>query len=401
MKKILIFSHAMELGGAERALLGLLEALDYSKISVDLFLMRHSGELMSNIPKEVNLLPENPAYSCMAVPIGEVLKKGQFMVANGRRRGKKVAKRRIQELGLPADNDVSLEYSHKYTVKVMPPVNDKMYDLAISFLTPHYYVAEKVQARQKVAWIHTDYTKVAVDRESQLLMWQVYDNIVAVSESVASSFQKVFPELAEKLIVIKNMLPVKSINKQSFAFNTEKEMPEDGSIRILSIGRFCYAKNFDSVPKICKLILEAGCNVKWYLIGYGGSEDLIRQRIQEEGMEDHVIILGKKENPYPYIMNCDYYVQPSRYEGYSVSVREAQALAKPVIITAYETSTSQLQDGIDGVIVPLRTEDCANSIIHVLNDQDLTQMLISNCKKKDYSGQEEVAGVYKMLEVNN
>lgn len=46
MKRIFIFSHGMELGGAERALLGLLEAIDPEQVQVDLFLMRHSGELM-------------------------------------------------------------------------------------------------------------------------------------------------------------------------------------------------------------------------------------------------------------------------------------------------------------------------------------------------------------------
>lgn len=39
MKKILVVSHAMELGGAERSLIGLLETIDYSKYCVDLFLL--------------------------------------------------------------------------------------------------------------------------------------------------------------------------------------------------------------------------------------------------------------------------------------------------------------------------------------------------------------------------
>ena len=72
MKRILIFSHAMELGGAERALLGMLEKIDYQVCEVDLFLMRHTGDLFSYLPKEVNLLPEIPEYSCLAVPITKV-----------------------------------------------------------------------------------------------------------------------------------------------------------------------------------------------------------------------------------------------------------------------------------------------------------------------------------------
>ena len=64
-KRILIVSHALELGGAERSLIGFLNTIDTTKYSVDLFLLRHEGELLNMIPKEINLLPEISAYgSC-------------------------------------------------------------------------------------------------------------------------------------------------------------------------------------------------------------------------------------------------------------------------------------------------------------------------------------------------
>ena len=53
MKKILIVSHALELGGAERSLIGLLDAIDKKEYKVDLFLLRHEGELLSFIPEGV------------------------------------------------------------------------------------------------------------------------------------------------------------------------------------------------------------------------------------------------------------------------------------------------------------------------------------------------------------
>lgn len=75
MRKIFITAHSMEIGGAERSLLGLLENIDYKKYQVDLFLLRHSGELITSVPKEVNLLPECLSYSTMGIPIREALKK--------------------------------------------------------------------------------------------------------------------------------------------------------------------------------------------------------------------------------------------------------------------------------------------------------------------------------------
>lgn len=386
----------MEIGGAEKALLGLLENIDTTKYEVDLFLMRHSGELMKYIPSNINLLPEISQYADLAVPIGNVLKKGHFKIAYGRYKGKKAAVRRVSELGL-GDNDVAIEYSHKYTAKYMPKISDKEYDLAISFLTPHYFVTQKVNAKKKVAWIHTDYSRVEMDRESQLVMYSNYDKIASISDKAAEKFVRIFPSLKDKVITIQNILPEKYINKITDEFTVENEISNDGSIKLLSIGRFCTAKNFDNIPEICKLIRNQGVNIKWYIIGYGGDEQLIKDKIAEFNMQDYVIVLGKKENPYPYIKACDIYIQPSRYEGKCVAVCEAQILNKPVIITNYATSASQLTDGYDGVIVPMDNQDCAEGIIQLLNNKELMHRLSENTKTVDYANSKEVEKLYSIM----
>ena len=339
-KKLLIVSHALELGGAERSLIGLLGALNPDIWDVDLFLLRHEGELMPAIPDYVNLLPEVPAYTVLARPMKNTLKEGHVLLTAARLAGKLAAKRYNQKYTLQ-DSAVSLEYSHKFTAPLMPRIQpQKTYDLAISFLTPHYFGAKKARAKKKIAWIHTDYSKVQVDRESELKMWDAYDHIASISEAVTEGFLKTFPELSQKIVLIENILPEKLVRRQ--AMEPIADMPRDeGEKILLSVGRFSYAKNFDNVPWICKKITEAGLNVRWYLIGFGGDEERIRNNIAEAGMEDRVIILGKRENPYPYIAPCDLYVQPSRYEGNCVTVREAQMLGKPVVITRYATSASQ------------------------------------------------------------
>lgn len=389
MKRIFIFSHAMELGGAERALLGLLEAIDPEQVQVDLFLMRHSGELMRFIPKYVHLLPERPQYASLAVPIRDVIREGQVAVGIGRFVGKIAAKHRVRQMGLSQDNGVELEYSHKYTRWAMPHIGDGEYDLAISFLTPHYFVAEKVKAKKKVAWIHTDYACVHVDVESETAMWGAYDYIASISDAVTDGFLKIFPALKDKLVLIENVLPTILIQRQAEEFSVDKEMPFKG-ICLLSVGRYCVAKNFDNVPAICKRIVEMGLNVKWYIIGYGGDEQLICEKIKEAGMDNYVIMLGKKENPYPYISACDLYVQPSRYEGNCVTVHEAQILGKPVVITRYATSKDQLEEGVDGVIVPMDNEGCAEGIAALLRDPQKMRFLSDNCLARDYSNSGEL-----------
>lgn len=397
-KKIFIMSHAMFLGGAETALIGLLESMDYSKYDVDLFLLKHSGEMMDAIPKEVNLLPENQSYSMIMSGMKEVLCKGHLKIFTHRLYGKIAAKRYDKKNSVAGKSSaVALEYIHKYTYKILPKINSEHYDLAISFLTPHYYVANHINAKRKIAWIHTDYKKIFVNKASELKMWSCYDRIISISEDVSKSFASVFPELGDKLFIIENILPKNYIMKRSVEFDCSEEIREKNVISILSIGRFSEAKNFDNVPEICSLILKSGLKARWYLIGYGNDEELIRNKIHEFKMEDHVIILGKKENPYPYIKSCDVYIQPSRYEGKSVAVREAQLLGKPVIITNYETANSQLKNGYDGLIVPMDNVNCANRIADLLKNPNYLNSLSENCKINDYTNANEINKLYFLI----
>lgn len=398
-KKVLIVSHAMELGGAERALLGLLDSFDYSQFDVDLFLLRHEGELFPYINENVNLLPEIEKYKLLDVSIASVLKRGNVSIAIGRLIGKYLAKNYIEKNSYKDKYSVAIEYSHKYTRKYLPKLNyDVEYDMAISFLTPHYIVAEKVNAKKKVAWIHTDYSVCEINKKSELLMWSEYDNIISISEDVATAFVSTFPELERKIVIVENSQPEKLIRNQIDAFSVNGEMAtKNDCVRLLSVGRFCFAKNFDNVPFICKALVEKGVNVVWYLIGFGLDEELIKSKISEAKMEEHVVILGKKENPYPYIKECDLYVQPSRFEGKAVTVKEAQMLCKPVVITNYATASSQLVNGYDGVVVPMDNEKCAEGIYNLLNDQQKISMLIQNCSVNDYSNSKEILKLYELF----
>lgn len=395
-KSIIIIVQAMELGGVERSLLGLLDSIDYARYDVDLFLMRHSGELMPYLNPHARLLPEIPQYASLAVPMASLVKTGQLGVLCGRLQGKLAARRFDKRHPSEKPSVTALTYSHKYTLRTMPQISGKTYDLAISFLTPHYFVRNRVKAKKFAAWIHTDYTALAYDRKAELAMWSGYDTICGVSEQTSKGFQTAFPELVGRVRTIENILPQALIRNQ--ADEPQADMPSGGSTVLISVGRFCEAKNFDNVPDICRRLVADGLDVKWYLIGYGGDEALIRRKIAGAGMQERVIILGKRDNPYPYMRACDLYVQPSRYEGKAVTVREAQLLAKPVVITNYATSGSQLEDGADGLIVPMDNAACAAGIAALLRNPARMRQLSETCKTRDYTNSAEIEKVYALME---
>lgn len=384
INKIFICIHYMEIGGAERALLGLLEALAKTKLQVDLFIYSHQGELMQYIPEGINLIPENSQYAAVEKPLKRIIAEGNWKVAAARLWAK--ITNHLYNRQIKGENACILNEVGRAVTKVLPNLHHLgEYDVAISFLTPHYIVRDKVKAKKKIAWIHTDYSTVQVNAEREGEVWSSYDRIVSISRDVTKSFLSVFPLLKDKIIEIENPLPESLIINQSQEFDAAPEMP--GQIRLLSIGRYCTAKNFPGAVEIMAELCKLRNDVTWYIIGYGGDEQKIRSAITIYHMEDKFILLGKKANPYPYIKECDLYIQPSIYEGKSITVKEAQLLGKPVAITNYPTAKSQVNDGKDGIILPLgKPRETAFALNNILNSklqmQAFSKINITNSQQK-------------------
>lgn len=392
--------HYMEVGGAERALLGLLNALDVNRVDVDLFINQHTGDFMPLIPEKVNLLPEMRGYNAIERPMKQILQEGQLGIFYARLKARRQhAKYNKTLTGMARRMDSSAFQYVADAVQPYLPSLDRLgeYDLAISFITPHNIVLNKVKSKKRIAWIHTDYSSIHVNVDKELPVWAGYDYIASISPDCKRSFLMLFPSLEKKIIDIENILSPEFVRQQAELLDVSDEMQSDG-LKLLSVGRYTQAKNYENVPDIARRIVNAGySNLRWYIIGFGGLESLIRQKIAEVGMENHVILLGKKDNPYPYIKACDIYVQPSRYEGKSVTVREAQILCKPVIVTNYTTAGSQIQDGIDGVIVPLQNEACANGIINVVENKELQDSISVWLSTHDYGNECEVEKIYNLF----
>lgn len=390
-KRLFISIQYMEIGGVERSLLGLLDSLDYSRFEVDLFIYRHCGELMQFIPSKVNLLPEIPIYTTLTRPLSQIVREGYWKIAYGRLFAKFEAWR-FNKRNNKDENYSIYQYVADATTPYLPSVNEIDYDLAISFIAPHNIVKDKVNAKCKIAWIHTDYSNVTVDVKRELKSWGAYNYIAAISKDAKKAFISKFPSLSDKVIVIENILSANFIREQSLL-----EKPKlDGEIKLLTVGRFCYPKALDQAVRICAQLVKNGMAIKWYAIGYG-DEQTVLDAIEECDMQEHFIILGKKVNPYPYIAACDIYIQPSRYEGKAVTVREAQILGKPVAITAFNTSASQLIDGFDGIIVPMDIEEAALGIQHLIENKALQKEFCKNMATIDYSNARETELIYNLL----
>ncbi|EOU1110660.1 glycosyltransferase [Clostridium perfringens] len=392
MKNILISSFDMEVGGVERSLISMLNNFDYENYNVDLMLYSHNGDFMELLPDEPNLIKEDKAYKTFRMPIKDVFKSGKIGIGLARLIAKINANWKLEgESGY-----IQMQYMWNYSLPFLPSYN-KEYDVAISYLWPHYYIAEKVKAKIKIAWIHTDYSNIKTNIKLDLEMWDKFDFIMAVSKECKNSFLKKYPTLVNKVNIMENITSpefIKNMSKEKIKDNILK----DTSFNLVSVARLSYAKGIDNAVKALKILHDRGfTNIKWYVVGYGEDERLIKDLIKENNLEDSFILLGKKINPYPYIKACDLYVQPSRYEGKAVTVTEARILGKPTIITNYPTAKSQLTEGFDGVICDLSIEGMADGIEALYKNIKLREKIANNCRNSDYGNKYELNNLYKLF----
>ena len=80
-----------------------------------------------------------------------------------------------------------MQLASKYSIPFIPKLSKK-YDVAISYAWPHDIVAKNVNADKKIAWIHTDYSKLEIDNKIDLSVWNQFDHIASVSDECRNSF---------------------------------------------------------------------------------------------------------------------------------------------------------------------------------------------------------------------
>lgn len=396
-KKVLITVYNLEIGGIERSLINMLEAFDYESYDVDLMVFDHSGDLMHMVPEDVHILPPCPPYSIFRRPIAQCLKEGYWLTSLIRI----LCKLLIQFIHMFRPITERGYYQEQLVLRLCSYVLPKLtssYDLAISYAWPHDIVARNVRAGVKVAWIHTDYSELDINRRLDLHIWNQFDYIASISEAVTHAFLKVYPSLSSKIIAIDNITSPDYIHRMAESAVSDVQF-EPARFHLVSVGRLSRAKGFDMAVAALRMLHDRGyTHMRWFIVGFGGDEQGLRQLIDAHGLKDDFILLGKRLNPYPYIRACDIYVQPSRYEGKAVTIAEAMILGKPVLITNYKTAHSQVVDGENGLICDLSAEGLADGIEQLYLNTSLRQRLTACHAGKDYGNAHELRKLYAACE---
>lgn len=251
----------------------------------------------------------------------------------------------------------------------------KEYDVAVSFLEggAAYYVSKFVKAKRKACFIHIDYISAGYSRKLDEDCYFAFDKIFPVSEAVKETFTRLYPELEARVETFENLIDIEGIENKSLepgGFEDDFE-----GVRILSIGRLTPQKSFNISVDAMKLLKQKGLNVKWYVLGEGSQRKTLERQIEQAGLSGEFLLLGNKDNPFPYIRQCDLYVHASRYEGKSMAVQEARVCKRPIIVTNCGGNREQVMDGIDGLLCEFEAKDIALKIERLLNNKEEARLM--------------------------
>ena len=397
-KRIFFYMHELPIGGAERALLCLLNTIDYGKYDVDLMVGWHNGEMMKMIPERVNLLPENKAYKLLYLPEKEAFKafRPDIAIAKYAARARKKLYRIFNPLPAGKDDLTPFYYTPRYTTPLLPSLrNLGKYDLAVSFLAPHHVVAEKVDAKTKVAWIHYDYSKCDSEIAKERKIWSKYDKIVSLSPKITEIFAGLWKDLSGRIVEIHNILSSKIIKAE--AGDVFPEEYSSDCLNILSIGRICPIKNFTIIPHIAKELKSRGLKFRWTILGPGDRQP-IRDEIAATGTEDCVFAIWGRENPYPYLNKADIYVQTSLSEANSVVVEEAKILCRPIVVTPYPTAHQQIKNGVTGIVANDYENGLTDAIYNLAVNPAERAKLTANLSAMELGNESEIEKFYALIE---
>ncbi|ENQ3078071.1 glycosyltransferase [Bacillus sp. WLY-B-L8] len=396
MKKNLLFvMPSLSAGGGEKSLVNLLSQIDYSLYNVDLFLFSKTGIFINSLPKEVTILDLPSDYQIFARgfqhSIGNFLKNGKVNLAYARLMFA-IKNRLIKEAA------ISEQYTWKYQSKSFGTL-EKEYDAAIGYLEKSsiYFVIDKVRAKKKIGWIHTNYSDSGMDYKFDTAYFERLDHIITVSDECAKSLQDNFPHLTNKIAVIHNIVAPQMIHNLSKRATKDDGLFDNNYTSIITVARLSREKGIDLAVKSCKLLLDKGYRIKWYVLGDGDDRDILERLIEDYHLSNHFKLLGVKENPYPYIRKADIYVQPSRYEGKSIAIDEAKILHKPIVVTKFETAKDQIHHGINGIIAHMSEEGIATEIENLIKNIELRERLINYLSTETLGTETEINKLYGIL----
>lgn len=376
----------MESGGVSKSMSSLLNVIDTDGFEVDCFILSPTGIFLDSIPAEINIISDSKTalfFSKLPKNILTLLKKGCFVDA---------FVRLLAAFLMQFSKGWGGWMLSRRIFKI-----EKEYDLAVDYNGQHqlYYLIDRVKAKKKITFFHSDYEKWDYYYSMDKKYMPKADAVFTISNHCALSLKKYFPSLQAKVGVFENMTSVKLI--QDLAADKMEDAFDVNCTNLITVGHVSEAKGSMLALQAARVLKDNGLPFKWYFLGTLNEPALYENLVQELGLVDHIVFLGLRKNPYPYIKQANVMVHPSQFEGKSIALDEAKILCKPIVVTNFSTVHDQFTDRVNASISDMTPEDVANNILEIISNEDLKNKYITNLEKNQKDNTTEIEKLYQFL----
>ncbi len=366
-KKIIFVSQALWIGGIETALVNLINKLDYNKYDVTCLITQNYLDMAERLTKNCRLIVAD-RHSSVTFTKPYKFKKLYNILEEpqGATRFRRFIWHTLNFLFKALEN-------HLYASYIKEQLKDESFDTAVIYSDRTAEIAVKsINAKKFLMFYHHG----AIRKEyHDRYGYKKSEKVIAVSDNIAKELKAYRKKYANKIVVVNNVIDINSIIEKSKEPIEEDIFPKN-SFNIVSCGRLAPVKGLHfAVEAVARLVEEGFTDINWYIVGGGPIEKELREQIAKHKMQKHIFMLGMKNNPYPYMKKCDLFIQPSLFEGYSLSIMEAKILGTPILAT-YAAAGNQIENGVDGFLCDTNKESVYENIYDLYKNREE----LENCK---------------------
>lgn len=393
-RKILFMLINMNIGGTEKALLNMISEIPREEYDITLLMLEEYGGFLNSIPSHVQIKYLNDYKD-----IRNILNMPPLVTAYDlSRTGKLIKAFNIMLLHLLSKMTKERSIFYKYVLKDYKKFKTE-FDVAVAYAGPmdfiSYFIINKIKAKKKIQWIHFDITKIGFNKNFAAKIYSKFDKVFVVSDEGKNKLINFLPKLKEKTETFFNLISPSSIVKMA---HDGKGFEDDfNGVRILTVGRLTKEKGQDLTIPVLDKLKKAGYDVRWYCIGEGGARTEYENSVKEYGVKDNFIFLGAKSNPYPFMKQCDLYVQPSRHEGYCITLAEAKCFNKAIISTDFTGASEQIIHNHTGLIVNFDEQEMYKGIKQLLDDEKFKRKIEENLQQRVINTTTEIEKLLKIV----
>ena len=372
-KNIIFVISRMAIGGSQKSLVNALCSLDYDRFDVTLYVRENKTELISELPTDVKVIVNTNKRRFEHTPYTLFL---YFLISFFVLIGKKNL---ANQFGIRS-RDYIVKRKSNYEKKHYKEILNQKYDIAISYLQGYTckFTYDCVTADRMICFFHNS-TDALPDIHKEYL--KRFDNVVVISEETKDFLSKRYPEINDRILVIKNLINIEDIIEKSKKKTINRE---NGITYLCTCGRMSPEKGFDLAKDAASLLKKQNYNFRWFFVGDGPEMSKLKKETEEHSFSEIILFLGSQENPYPWIAQCDIYIQPSYEEAQGLTMMEAQILNKPIVSTRTVGAKTIIFDYKTGILCDINAEALCDSIARLIDDKALCNQLTENTKQIDY-----------------